>query len=79
MSKKLQKRIEELEERVRQLEARPIVVPMPVFVQPVLPAPQPYYVPAPVPFYGHPLLPIRDTPVITCGGTTSMIGRQMLS
>ena len=43
MSKKLTERVEELERRVRDLEARPIVLPIFTQPQPCAPAPSPHY------------------------------------
>lgn len=51
----LWQRIRGLEQRVRDLEARPVYVPQPVYI----PMPQPY--PAPQPYFTQ--------PYITCGVT----------
>jgi len=60
----LKKQIEELERRVKELEARPIVY-QPIYY----PVPQPYYVPPPVPYYPQPWLPVQPWGVqITWGG-----------
>lgn len=59
-SKDLQRRIEELEKQVRELQARPVYIP--VYTPPVLP--QPYY---PQPWQPYPWYQL---PTVTCGGTS---------
>lgn len=55
-------RIGELERRIRELEARPVYIPQPIYVQPVVvPTPAPPYVPPPYPWY-----------VTTCGSDVVM-------
>lgn len=48
-------RIGELGRRIRELEARPVYIPQPIYVQPVIvPTPAPPYVPPPyVPWFGQ--------------------------
>lgn len=58
-------RIGELERRIRELEARPVYVPYPVYPQPsVVPAPLPYVNPS-IPWY------------TTCGSDGTMAGKSV--
>lgn len=50
MSNTLTERVEELERRVRDLEARPIVLPIFIQPQPYVPALSPHYVSPPCPW-----------------------------
>jgi hypothetical protein len=70
---KIKDKIEELEKRVRELEARPIYVPLyhPIYVTPLQPAPNPFYVQPPFitytthsPYFG----------TVTCGDVPSTSG-----
>ena len=58
MSKKLTERVEELERRVRDLEARPIVLP--IFVQPSYVPTMPTWSPPASPWYGD-VVPITSS------------------
>jgi hypothetical protein len=54
--KALLDKIEKLEARIRDLEARPQYVPYPVYLHPVVPAPYPYVAP-PTPWFVRTLPP----------------------
>ena|SRR5665213_1259643 len=66
---KFKQRIEELERKVKELEARPVFIPYPVYPAPVsipVPYPIPYIPYIPQPHY--PPYPLTPWYITTCGG-----------